>query len=187
MGQLSTANYWGSSDIVRIPALGEYNLNPFGINIAECVLAAGSSDGGPAATSDTDANYLLDTQDCSIELFNVEGGSDSDNSPGVYVYSVIPVVVTLFTASVTMTIGDTDSAAGWFADAGFDVSATGQVIVTGSDDKDDDYFPYNNALGKFYPTSSGTIEAIVAGTTNIVAGRLHVYAMYFRSRFPSGF
>lgn len=185
MADLSTANYWGSSEIPQLPMLGE--LYPGALNVLEVCIAAGDSAGTPAATSDSDADFMVDTQDNDFQIINIEGGSDSDGGRGIYVLNVIPLVVTLFTASVTATLGDTDDVDGWSNDAGFDVSATGQVMTAGSDDADDDNWPYNNAMGKFYPTSSGQIEFAFAGTTDIAAGRLHVYALYFQTRLPSGF
>ena len=186
MADLSTALYWGSSEIPQLPMLGE--LYPQALNVLEVCIASGTTDGVPTATSDSDADFMVDTQDNDFQIINIEGGSDSDNGRGVYVLNVLPVVVTLFTASVTATLGDTDDAGGWGADAGFDVSVscTG-ALIGGSDDVDDDNWPYNNQGGKFYPTSSGQVEFAFAGTTNIAAGRLHVYALYFQTRLPSGF
>ena len=177
MAALSTDNYWGSSEIPQIPVLGEYY--PGGINVAECIIVSGDSDGTPTATSDSDADFMIDTV-CEIDIFNIEGGSDTDaTSGGVWIIGVQAMIVTAFTATVNIQLGDCDDSDGWAAEAGIGATSTSIVFIAGSDDADVANFAYSHVGGKFYGTSSGNMKLTV-DTADPAVGRLAVYALYYR-------
>jgi len=174
-GDISTTNFYGIP--IRIPALGDYDLSPSrAMKIAECVVASGTTGGVPTASSDADADILMDT--LLAEVFNVH--CSSDKSQGVLVSKVVPVCITAFAASVTGGIGDTGDANGWFDDtlsSGGSWTTTGQysgIIALGSDDVN----IYAFTGGLHYHSSSGAIELTLAGA-NLTAGRLAIYAEYF--------
>ena len=170
---------------IRIPSLGSYDLNPRGIKIAQVIVAAGDDTGNtarvavdttPAATSDTDADIFVDTQE-TVGIFNLEADSDKPEQ-GIWVTSVLPVGITAFTASVIMNIGDTDDANGWVDSAIFLVTSTNVGLSSGTTDDTSDDFLYNFFGGKFYATSSGQVDLLITGA-DPAAGRLAVYASYF--------
>jgi len=161
---------------VRLPALGEYDVGSArAMKVAQCIVAAGSTAGAAAAASDSNTfvNHFTDTQEAALALFNVEG-------PGIWVADVLSVVVTAFTASVTMTLGDTDLVDGWghseiilptTTDQGYQASDS-------ADQVDPSLFRDNGGKGKYMAASSAAVELVTAGA-DIAAGRLAVYAEYF--------
>lgn len=165
-----------ASGYVRIPALGEYDLSPRAIKVGECIIASGDTAGTPAATSDTDANWYSDTQEILV-AFGIEGSSDVADQ-GIWVTEVRSLVITPFTASVNINVGDTDDTDGWGNEAAIGATATGQLLLTGSDDADYDNMAIMAAFGKHYATSSGVIDVGISGA-DPAAGRLAVYASYF--------
>jgi len=176
MAQLSTNDYWGSSEVPQIPMLGEYY--PGGLNIAACVIASGSTAGVPTATSDGAADFMIDTV-CEIDIFNIEGGSDTDaDAGGVFIVSAIPIVVTAFTATVNIQLGDCNDSDGWAAEAAIGATSTDYGITNGADTSD---FTYNHLGGVYYGSSSGNMKLVV-DTADPAAGRLDVYVQYFVCR-----
>ena len=158
---------------VRIPALGDPGLAGRHMKFAQVVVVAGDSDGVPASSSDADADLFSDTQEAELEIFNIEAGADDF----IWVVSVVPVVVTAFTAAVNLDAGDTDDVNGWFTEVACGATTTDQGIlatVTNSDD-----IAYMEVGGRYFATSSGTIELVTTGA-DIVVGRLAVFAQYAR-------
>lgn len=180
MAALSTNNYWGSSEIPQIPMLGA--LYPGGINVAECIIASGDTAGVPTATSDSDADFMIDTV-CEIDIFNIEGGSDTDDiSGGIWLLAVNAMVVTAFTATVNIQLGDCDDTDGWAAEAA--IGATTTDLGFGAANPDTAAFVFNHSMGKFYGSSSGNMRLVV-DTADPAVGRLAVYALYFQCRRAS--
>lgn len=182
MARASTADFYGSP--VRIPDYGGYDLNPFAIRVAEAVMAAGDTDGTPGAASDTDADILLDTS-TDAPLFNIELDSDQAGILGIWVMQVLPVVVTAFTASVDLSLGDTSNTSLWATETAIGATSTDAGMGAGSDDYDDDNFPANNNGGVFHNSTMSEIEITVANAAPAV-GRVAVYAAYFRCGKPGG-
>lgn len=91
---------------------------------------------------------------------------------GLIVHNVQSIVRTAFTAAVTLTIGDTDSAAGYMA--ALDIAAT-VAVATG-------VLKDGNALGEAYATgkqyAAGQDINIVVGGTAVLAGAMDVYLIY---------
>jgi hypothetical protein len=145
------------------------------MKVAQSIVAAGDTTGAAAAASDSNTfvNFFTDTQEAALEIFNVEG-------PGIWIADVMPIVVTAFTASVTMTIGDTDLVDGWAHNSIILPTTTdqGYQASDSADFVDPSLFRDNGGHGKYYPTSSGTVELVTAGA-DVAAGRLAVYAEYF--------
>ena len=177
-GNADTGTYFGDS--VSIPQLGEYDLSPRSVKVAECILAVGDTAGTPAASSDYDADILCDTLIC--ELFHVAGSSDLRR--GVFVMRVVPFVVTAFTAAIEGGIGDTDDVNGWFDDTLITSwSSTSAVVSNLYVGGTDDVGVFSFFGGKHFPTSSGHIEMTFA-TADPVKGRMAIYAQYFIADRP---
>lgn len=177
MTAISTDDYYGSSDVPRIPALGARGRK---INVAEAIIVVGDSDETIANTSDDEAgfDFMIDTQG-DMEIFNIEAGSDSDASgEAVWVQSVLSVILTAFSGTVTMTLGDTDDVDGWGVDTAIAPLSSGTGLTAAKQDTAD--YAYGVAGGKWYLSSSGTIELVTGTADPATAGRMAVYAVYFR-------
>ncbi len=176
---------------VRIPTLGE-QLPPLYsggfAGYAMAVVVAGDDTGNssanygavpdtaPAATSDTDADILVDTQE-AFDIFNIEASA----AEAIWVTSVSAAVMTAWTASVTLTMGDTDNAQGWAEAAMFGATTTDQGLTvpsTGSASVDTSHIYWINH-GRLFAASSAHIGATIAGA-DPAAGRLAVFAQYAR-------
>ena len=169
----------------RIPPLGlpgmDTKLGGF-LHFGVVVVAAGDDTGNssdvhgtmpdtaPASTLDTDADILLDTAE-AIDIFRVEAAAANP----IWLVKVCANVVRAFTASVTITIGDTDLAAGWYTAVG--VGATSTSLFAGPDTAAGFDTGYNISGGRTWAASSGHIGITVAAA-NPAAGRLAVYAAY---------
>ena len=88
---------------------------------------------------------------------------------GTLVLEVNAVVVTAFTTSVTLTIGDGDSAAGFLASA--DIAPQNIGTISRSEQGGEAY-----ALGRYY-TAGDTIDIVVGGADAVV-GKLWVEIVY---------
>jgi hypothetical protein len=150
---------------VAIPQIGEEYI-PHGLYVAICRLGYGAD-----TTPQDGLNRWTDTQEV-IPLFDI-------NSTGVMVHSVTWDVETAFTASVTITLGDTEVAAGFVAAA--QLAAT--IISTGAA-FDDTSASAAYAVGRRYLTTDA-IDATVAAA-NPVVGLLNVYCVYsYAPEYPS--
>jgi len=114
---------------------------------------------GPATTND-----VVITTANTYPLFTVPAG--------LIVHNVQSIVTSVFTESVTLTIGDSDSAAGYLAAA--DIGST-DVVTTG-------ILKNSSAAGEAYATgkqytAAQTIDVVVAGATAAI-GVIHVYLVY---------
>lgn len=185
----------GNAGGIRVPAIGEYDLNPRGVKVGNVLLVAGDDTGNvtsgiiddtsPAATSDTDADIIIDSAQTQLGLFNVEGDSDAPDV-GVWVLDVVGVVVTAWAGLSAYTLGDTDDVNGWGDDTlSAAVTSTNQgdsVAMTNFDTAGD--YAFRLAGGKHYATSSGTIEAAITG--DATAGRMAFFCTYFRTDKSGG-
>ena len=174
---------------VRIPALGVQDSPLYQggfMSFAMAVVVAGDDTGStghsavgipsssPAATSDGDADIVIDTQ-AAFDIFNIEAATPEN----VWIPDVSMVVETAFTASVTMTLGDTDDALGYGSTVmciptsttkGLTIASTAAL---GTDDV------YIGRRGLTHTASSAHIGMTVAGADPL-AGRLAVFASYAR-------
>lgn len=173
----------------QIPAIGlpgyDIALGGF-MHFAQVIVAAGDDTGNssdvhgampdtaPAATSDTDANMLLDSAE-TVDIFRVEATATRP----IWVTSVAAYVVTAWTASVTIAVGDTNNAAGWVQSTSFGPTATSTFLIPTFADTylTSDEFPgYGMKGGRIWAASSGHIGIVMV--TDPTAGRLAVYAQY---------
>ncbi len=179
---------------VRVPALGEYDLNPRGIKVGNVLLVAGDDtnnvsglidDTSPAATSDGDADIIIDSAVTELGLFNLEASSDAPDV-GVWVIDVYGVVVTGWAGLSAYILGDTDDVNGWGDDTfSAAVTSTNQgdsAAMTNLDTAGD--YAFRLAGGKHYATSSGTIEMAVTGDPT--AGRMAFFCTYFQTDKSGG-
>ncbi len=150
---------------VAIPQIGEEYI-PHGLYVAICRLGYGAS------TALVDGlNRWSDTQEV-VPLFDI-------NSTGVMVHSVSWDVETAFTASVDISLGDTEVAAGYVTVA--QLAAT--IISTGSAFDDTSAAP-EYAVGRRYLTTDA-IDATIA-SANPLVGLLNVYCVYsYAPEYPS--
>lgn len=152
----------------RIPQLGEYNVDPMAVKVASVILASGDSDGTPSASTDNDADIVTDTQEV-VDVFIVKANT--------MVFACQGYVETIFTASATISIGDTADAAGWQSLANLAATTAGILDVVDSDALDsDDISAFAHNGGKFYATGT-EIQATIAGA-DPAAGRLRVWIKY---------
>lgn len=142
---------------ISIPGEAESFLgeNPQVIKVKKVVLGF---DTGDVLTGGDQATYAL---------FNVPAGA--------LVLDVLANVSVAWTALVTITIGDGDSAAGFFASADIDP----QTAVTTGLLKKANASAEAQAAGKLY-AAADTIDAVVAGA-NPDAGELVVYVVYIEN------
>ncbi len=174
---------------VRIPALGVQDSPLYQggfMSFAMAVVVAGDDtgnssanygavpDSAPAATSDTDADIIIDTQE-AFDIFNIEGASPNN----IWIPDVSMVVETAFTASVTMTLGDTDDALGYGSTVMCIPTSTtkGLTIASSAALGTDDVYILRRGLT--HTASSAHIGMTVAGA-DPAAGRLAVFASYAR-------
>ena len=163
------------STSVFLPAYGEYDLNPRAMKVAECIIAAGTTDGVATAASDSGVgvDFFTDTQEDWF-IFAAPNG-------GVWVRDIVHAVQVAYTASVSITIGDTVSTAGWAEAVNVGATSTGLRRVNLDSDAMDTGAPYRLAGGKWLEFDSDTntgVELDIAGADPAV-GRMAVYAMYF--------
>jgi hypothetical protein len=152
----------------RIPQLGEYDVDPKAVKVASIIVASGDSDGDPTAATDSDADMVTDTQE-TINLFAVQANT--------LVFDCKGYVETAFTASVTITLGDSDDVAGWMSAGNLGATTVGITNVVDSDALDsDDIAAYAYDGGKLY-ASAQTIDAVIGGA-DPAAGRLRVWCRY---------
>src|SRR3972149_407198 len=144
-----------------LPAYGEYDLNPRAMKIAECIIASGTTDGVATQASDSGVgvDFFTDTQEDWF-IFAAPNG-------GVWVQDVMSAAQVAFTASVSITIGDTGSTSGWLIAGDVAATSTGLRNVVGSDAYSlaTDHV-YKVAGGLFLPFDSDTntgIELDIAG------------------------
>lgn len=135
-----------------IPYIGEF-VNPYDY---PATLKMARITFGPAATND-----VVVTTAATYPLFNVPAGA--------VVLGVICKVVTAFTASVTLTIGDAASAAGYLASA--DIAPQAAGTVSNSLGGGEAY-----AVGKVY-TAATDISVVAAAATSAV-GQAEVFLLY---------
>ena len=173
----------------QIPALGlpgyDVALGGF-MHFGQVIVAAGDDTGNssdahgampdtaPAATSDTDANMLLDSAE-TVDIFRVE----ATVTRPIWVSAVRGQIITAFNASVTISLGDTNNTVGWQQSTQFGPTATSTVAYTlgpESSATTDEQAGYILQGGRIWSNSSGHIGAIFV--TDPTAGRLAVYAMY---------
>jgi len=113
--------------------------------------------------------YASDAGDCgTFDLF--------DLSSDMWVKEVRTQVATAFTASVTITIGDSDDVDGWLTAATIAATtavATGLMKSSMTSDSDNSY---GMARGRKYGTAQ-PIQAVIAGAAPAV-GTLNVYLEY---------
>ena len=142
---------------VAIPQIGGEYI-PHGLYVAICRLGYGAD-----TTLQDGLNRWTDTQEV-IPLFDI-------NSTGIFVHSVGWDVETAFTASVTITLGDTEVAGGYAAAVQLDATniSTGAACNDSSMGKE-------YAIGRRYLTTDA-IDATVAGA-NPVVGKMSVYCVY---------
>jgi len=155
---------------VAIPQIGEEYI-PHGLYVAICRLGYGSTAETATYGSSGGLNRWTDTQEV-IPLFDI-------NSTGIMVHSVSWDVETAFTASVTITLGDTEVAGGYAAA----VQLAATIISTGCAFSDSSCGK-EYAVGKRYLTTDA-IDATVAGA-NPVVGLLNAYCVYsYAPEYPS--
>lgn len=165
----------GSTSIF-LPAYGEYDLNPRAMKVAECIIASGTTDGAATAASDSNAgvDFFTDTQEDWF-IFAAPNG-------GVWVRDIVGAVQVAFTASVSITIGDTGDTDGWANAVSIGATSTGiRLTLPTSDDGDIAQNAYRMSGGKWLALDSDTntgVELDIAGADPAV-GRMTVYAMYF--------
>jgi hypothetical protein len=146
---------------ISIPRIGEEFL-PHGLYVARARFGYGDTANSLGGASDG-LDVWSDTQETAA-IFDI-------NSSEVFVHQITWDVETAFTASVTLTLGDGQSAAGFAAAA--QIGAT--VISTGAP-FDDTTAASAYALGRRYG-STDSID-IVAGGADIAVGRINVYCIY---------
>ena len=146
----------------------------------------GGRDGQAAAASDSNTfvNFFTDTQQADavdtdgpldLVVFDGDGGSGS----GVVVKDVFLAVETAFTAAVTLIVGDTDDANGWFDDTFGVITSTSQGITTYPTNLDTaGDLAFRLLGGKYYASSSGELVWASAGA-DIAAGRMGIWIEYF--------
>ena len=188
--------FYTDSDSVapRIPALGlpgqDIALGGF-IHFGQVVIAAGDDTGNssdvhgpmpdtaPAATSDTDADILFDSQE-TLDILRVEATA----AEPVWLVKLGANVVTAWTAAVTLTIGDTNDAQGWITSAGLTATTTDLGGLAGDSESTANNGGYNvSGMGRIWAASSGHVGVVIGGA-NPTAGRLAVcvaYANIFRA------
>jgi hypothetical protein len=144
---------------VSIPQVGEEFLG-HGLYVARARLGYGD----PAATSNSDGlDIWTDTQE-TAEIF-------AFNSSDVFVHALSWDVETAFTASVTITLGDTADVDGYASAA--DIAAT--VISSGAPAADTTSVFLHG--GRRYGDTAVGIDAVVGGADPAV-GVLNVYCLY---------
>ena len=162
-----------------LPALGlpgmDVALGGF-MHFGQVICVAGDDTGNshgpfastaPAATSDTDADIIFDSAEAA-DIFRVEATAASP----VWIRDVAAQVVTAWTASVTISVGDTTLAGGWIVAQS--ATSTGLRMLGDSDALSSDF--YTAARGRTWAASSGHIGITIV--TAPTAGRLAVYAIY---------
>jgi len=147
---------------VSIPQPGEHFLAN-GLYVARARFGYGDTANSLGGASDG-LDVWSDTQETAA-IFNI-------NSTDVFVHHVAWDVETAFTASVTLTLGDGQSAAG-YADAAL-LGAT--VISTGAQWTSDTAIVQAYNRVRRYPATD-SID-IVAGGADIAAGKINVYVVY---------
>lgn len=176
---------------VRIPALGAqgavgYHGGP--LEFAVAVVVAGDDTGNdtstygsvpdtaPAATSDTDADILLDTQE-AFDIFNVEASA----AENIWICQLQVQTITAWTTSVTIDFGDTTTADGWMRTEEVTPVTTdrGHVASDSADQVDMGLYQENGGKGIVWAASSAHIGATVGGA-DPAAGRLAVFVQYAR-------
>ncbi len=179
---------------VRVPAIGEYDLNPRGIKVGNVLLVAGDDTGNvsgniddtsPAATSDTDADIIIDSAVTELGLFNVEGSSDAPDV-GIWLVDVVGVIVTAWAGLSAYVLGDTDDVNGWGDDtfsAGVTSTNQGDSVALTNLDTAGDY-EYRFHGGKHFATSSGTVQMAITGDPT--AGRMAFFCTYFQTDKSGG-
>jgi len=115
---------------------------------------------------------------------DVDLGAEAATTPlfavkaGTIVYDMLAKVVTAFTASVAMTIGDSDSVAGWFPDAALGATTISSEFKSAKNVPSTAITDLNAyGAGKLY-SADQTID-IVTGASTIV-GQMDVYLVYSR-------
>jgi len=114
---------------------------------------------GPDTTND-----VIVTTQATYDLLTLPAGA--------VVHNALTLVRTAFTASVTLTIGDSDSAAGFFASSDIVPQSTGGVFVNSNALSATAAY----ALGKQYAASQA-LQMVVGGAT-AAAGLMDVYVLY---------
>lgn len=112
---------------------------------------------GSATTNDV----VLSTQ-TTYDLFTVPAGC--------VISEVLSQVNTAFTASVTLTVGDSDDADGWSASATIAPQSTGGILVTGA-----------GAYGAAKNYTAAQAVQIVVGAADVAAGQADLYFVYSMS------
>ena len=175
----------------RIPPLGlpgnDVKLGGF-VHFGQVIVAAGDDTGNssdahgpmpdtaPASTADTDADILLDSAE-TLDVFRVEASATNP----IWLLNVKSNVIRAFTASVTITVGDTNNIAGWQQSTNYGPTATSTNLLFGLVGADsvltsDEQSAYTIQGGRTWAASSGHIG--IAVVTDPTAGRLAVYAAY---------
>jgi hypothetical protein len=138
------------------------------MKMASIIVAAGDSDGTATNSSDTDANIFSDTQE-TIPLFKVKANT--------HVLGVYGFVETAFTASVTLTLGDSDAAVGYMQASNIGATTAGVGRPADSDALSSDNTDiYELFGGKFY--SADQDINLVIGGADPATGRLRVIIKY---------
>jgi len=175
----------------RIPPLGLPGMDiKFGgfVHFGQVIVAAGDDTGNPsdahgpmpdtapASTADTDADILLDSAEV-IDVFRVEASAANP----IWLMAVRGNIIRAFTAAVTITVGDTNNAAGWVQSTNWGPTATSTNLGFGPAAADsvlssDEQAAYTIQGGRTWAASSGHVGITVV--TDPTAGRLAVYAAY---------
>ena len=120
----------------------------------------------------TGNDVLVPTEAATTALFNVKAGT--------IVHEILAKVVTAYTASAAITIGDSDAAAGWMAAANLactvissELKTSRNVLLTTA--LTADLNPYGQ--GKIYAADQDI--NVVSGASNLV-GQMDVYLVYSR-------
>lgn len=137
---------------ISLPEVGEINVGPKVEKVAKCSLRFS---GGDVNTGAVQATYAL---------FNVPAG--------VLVTKLIAYTPTAWTASVTITIGDGTSAAGFLASADIAPTSAQTDGIPKSSISGAEAF----ANGRYY-AAADTIDAVVAGA-NPAVGQTDIYLFY---------
>lgn len=115
--------------------------------------------------------------------YDVDLGAEAATTPifnvkaGTMVLDVLAKVVTAFTASVAMTIGDSDDVDGYFLAASINSTVISSEFRSAKSQYSSDALPAAYGMGKLYAADQ-SID-IVTGASTIV-GQMDVYLVYSR-------
>ena len=166
----------------RLPPFGEYDLNSRALKVVEFVIAAGTDTAAFVAVAATDSDSYVDVLVDSQETLALwECGYDP-----IFIKDIQCRIITAFTASVTMTVGDTDVVDGYLVSANIAPTVAQTATLPRPEGTTDGLGIgstaeiYTNSGGKFYDASSSddSIDLVIAGA-DVAAGRAAFYCVYF--------